>query len=126
MQDSSTGKIVMLGYMNAESLERTKQTRKVKFYSRSRQEIWVKGETSGFCLGFDDILIECDNDTLLIKATPSACFGEANASDNFLAERERIIPDRRNVRATTRTRRNCSPWALTRSLQRSAKRRSNW
>lgn len=103
VQDAATGKVLMLGYMNAESFEHTKRSGKVTFFSRSRSEIWVKGETSGNFLNVEGILVDCDNDTLLIKATPTGptchtgadtCFGETNTSDNFLVELEGTIRDR--------------------------------
>lgn len=87
VQDSKTGKILMLGYMNAESYALTVQTGKVTFFSRTRNELWTKGETSGNTLTVVDILTDCDKDTLLIKAIPAGptchtgadtCFGEIN------------------------------------------------
>lgn len=67
IQDDSTGEIYMLGYMNNEALKKTQQTGYVHFWSRSRQRIWMKGETSENTLFVKDILIDCDNDTILIK-----------------------------------------------------------
>lgn len=109
VQDAKTDKVLMLGFMNAESFELTKQTGKVTFFSRSRQTIWTKGETSGNFLEVRKILLDCDNDTLLIKAKPfgavchsgaDTCFGEENrlakTDENFLFELEKIIIDRKN------------------------------
>ncbi len=105
VQDAVTGKVLMLAYMNEESLKKTKKEGKVTFYSRSRQQLWTKGETSGNFLLLEDILPDCDNDTLLIKARPTGpachtgqdtCFNEKNNSEeNFLSELESIIHDRK-------------------------------
>ena len=70
IQDSRNGEVLMLGYMNKESLERTLASRDVWFYSRSRQELWHKGETSGNFLRLHSITKDCDSDTLLVKAVP--------------------------------------------------------
>jgi len=70
IQDSSTGSVLMLGYMNRASLEETLESGKVTFFSRSRKQLWTKGETSGNYLLFRGIQIDCDADTLLIKAEP--------------------------------------------------------
>jgi phosphoribosyl-AMP cyclohydrolase / phosphoribosyl-ATP pyrophosphohydrolase len=105
VQDANTRTILMVGFMNGEALEQTRTSGNVTFYSRSREKLWVKGETSGNFLRLVDILVDCDNDTLLIKATPSGpachtgsdtCFKERNPSDNFLLELERIITNRKN------------------------------
>jgi phosphoribosyl-ATP pyrophosphohydrolase/phosphoribosyl-AMP cyclohydrolase len=105
IQDVSTGKVLMLAYMNAESLEKTKETGKVTFYSRSRQRLWTKGETSGNYLILEEIIPDCDKDTLLIKVKPTGpachtgqdtCFDEINSSNaSFLNELENIISDRK-------------------------------
>jgi phosphoribosyl-ATP pyrophosphohydrolase/phosphoribosyl-AMP cyclohydrolase len=71
IQDARTGEVLMLGYMNKESLKRTLATRDVWFYSRSRQELWHKGETSGNFLRLKSITKDCDSDALLIKAEPT-------------------------------------------------------
>jgi len=103
VQDSRTQKVLMLGFMNAESFEITKSTGRVTFYSRSRQMIWTKGETSGNFLGVNEILVDCDEDTILVKATPTGavchtgadtCFGEKNEHEDFLFRLEKIIRDR--------------------------------
>ena len=71
IQDFESGEVLMLGYMDKEALKRTLGTRDVWFYSRSRQELWHKGETSGNFLRVKTIIKDCDSDTLLIKAEPT-------------------------------------------------------
>jgi len=105
IQDFFTGKVLMLGYMNQEAYHKTNEDKKVTFYSRSRQELWTKGETSGNELLVKEILIDCDSDTLLIKAKPTGpvchtgkdtCFNEKNdINADFLYSLEKIILDRR-------------------------------
>lgn len=70
IQDFHSGKVLMLGFMNPEALEKTYQTGKVFFYSRTRGKLWMKGETSGHTLEVREILVDCDLDTLLIKVEP--------------------------------------------------------
>ena len=67
IQDSQTSEVLMVGFMNGEALERTKQTGYATFFSRSRQTLWTKGETSGNKLAVEEILVDCDNDTVLVK-----------------------------------------------------------
>jgi phosphoribosyl-ATP pyrophosphohydrolase/phosphoribosyl-AMP cyclohydrolase len=104
IQDSETGKVLMLGYMNREALAKTQEENKVIFYSRSKKRLWMKGEESGNILYVKQILADCDNDALLIKATPSGpvchtgadtCWNEKNESA-FLPLLERIIQQRKN------------------------------
>lgn len=105
IQDAETGKVLMLGYMNREAYEKTRETQKVTFFSRSRQELWTKGETSDNYLILKELRVDCDGDTLLVKAQPAGptchtgedtCFGEINESlKPFLWELERIIIDRK-------------------------------
>lgn len=104
VQDSLTEKVLMLGFMNAKAFELTQSTGKVTFYSRSRERLWVKGETSSNFLDVEKILLDCDSDTILIKAKPSGpvchtgadtCFGEDNESENFLFTLEKTIGDRK-------------------------------
>lgn len=104
IQDSITHKVLMLGYMNEESLQRTQEEGKVVFYSRSKKRLWMKGEESGHFLMVDKIKIDCDADTLLILARPTGpvchtgadtCFNEKNITDNFLIALENIIIDRK-------------------------------
>lgn len=93
IQDADTGVVLMLGYMNEQSLLLTRQTGNVCFYSRSRQRLWTKGEESGNFLRVQDILLDCDSDALLVKARPvgptchtgsDTCWGEVNRSPDFL------------------------------------------
>lgn len=104
VQDAGTGKVLMLGFMNAEAFEETQASGKATFFSRSRHKLWTKGETSGNFLHLKEILIDCDADTILIKATPTGavchsgadtCFDEKNVSENFLFELEKTILDRK-------------------------------
>jgi len=67
IQDASTNEVLMLGYMNRESWEKTLETKKASFWSRSREKIWVKGETSGNFQEIKEIYLDCDGDTLLLK-----------------------------------------------------------
>ena len=71
VQDADTGEVLMLGYMNEESLRRTLASGEVWFYSRSRQELWHKGETSGIRLLMRELWKDCDSDTILVKAHPT-------------------------------------------------------
>ncbi len=71
IQDDDTGEVLMLGYMNQESLRRTLNTGEVWFYSRSRQELWHKGATSGNRIMVRSVWIDCDKDTILVKAHPT-------------------------------------------------------
>ncbi len=93
IQDADTLKVLMLGYMNEESLKKTQETGKVTFWSRSRQCLWTKGETSGNFLNVVSMKEDCDNDTLLIKVHPcgpvchtgtDTCWGEENKSDDIM------------------------------------------
>lgn len=90
IQDNATDKVLMLGFMNEEALEKTKTIGKVTFYSRSKQRLWTKGEESGNFLLLKEVMVDCDNDTLLIKADPlgpvchtgaDTCFSETNSKD---------------------------------------------
>ena len=72
IQDATTKTVLMLGYMNEEALKVTQNTRKVTFYSRSKQRLWTKGEESGHYLHLASIDVDCDEDTLLIQAYPKA------------------------------------------------------
>ncbi len=104
IQDATTNKVLMLGYMNAEALQKTIAEKKVTFFSRSKNRLWTKGETSGNFLNVEHIIADCDNDTILIKALPDGptchtgadtCFDEVNQPDNFLWKLEKIIQDRK-------------------------------
>ena len=92
IQDSCTGKVLMLGFMNEEALAKTQEIGKVTFFSRTKNRLWTKGETSGNFLNVVSIAVDCDNDTLLIKVKPvgpvchtgsDTCFGETNETDLF-------------------------------------------
>ena len=102
IQNNATLQVLMLGYMNSEALEKTKIEGKVTFFSRSKNRLWTKGETSGNHLIVNDLKIDCDNDTILIKATPkgatchkgtTSCFQEETAK-GFLYELEKTIHQR--------------------------------
>jgi phosphoribosyl-AMP cyclohydrolase / phosphoribosyl-ATP pyrophosphohydrolase len=105
IQDDVTNKVLMLGFMNEAAVIKTQEINKVTFFSRSKNRIWTKGEESGNYLGLKNIKIDCDNDTLLISATPQGptchtgadtCWNEQNRNDNFLVELENIITNRKN------------------------------
>lgn len=105
IQDANTQKVLMLGYMNQEAFEKTMSTGKVTFFSRSRNRLWMKGEESGNMLDLRSIALDCDNDTLLVKAIPSGpvchtgadtCWSEKNHAEHFLTYLEGIIELRKN------------------------------
>ena len=105
IQDNVTRKVLMLGFMNKEAYQKTVETGKVTFWSRTRNCLWTKGETSGNFLNVKEILLDCDKDTLLIKARPEGpvchtgadtCWNEQNSVDlNFLSYLQDFI-DRRH------------------------------
>ena len=104
IQDSVSNKVLMLGFMNEESFTKTNADGKVTFFSRSKQRLWTKGETSNNFLLVKEIIVDCDNDTLLIKASPTGpvchtgadtCFNENNSSFS-LEKLEGVIADRKN------------------------------
>lgn len=104
VQDARTQQVLMLGYMNAAALKKTLRTRKVTFFSRSKQRLWTKGESSGHFLKVVSVAVDCDNDTLLIQANPDgptchrgtvSCFGDAGATGvGFLAQLDQVVADR--------------------------------
>ena len=105
IQDNNTLKILMLGYLNKESLSLTLSTNVVHFYSRTKQRIWKKGEESGNELHVVSLKEDCDNDTVLIKVNPvgpvchkgdDTCFEEVNKSENFIEILEEVIENRKN------------------------------
>ncbi len=111
VQDERTGAVLMLGFMNEESLRMTNESGKVTFYSRSRQKLWTKGETSGNFLLVVSITADCDNDTLLIQSHPTGpvchtgtatCFGEPETTrpitGDLINELETIIRQREKDR----------------------------
>ena len=105
VQDFKTSKVLMLGYMNEEAYQKTIQEKLVTFFSRSKQRLWTKGETSENYLVLKEILLDCDGDTLLVKADPQGpvchtgndtCFAEINQSGLlFLEHLQKVIKDRR-------------------------------
>jgi phosphoribosyl-ATP pyrophosphohydrolase/phosphoribosyl-AMP cyclohydrolase len=104
IQDAKTKTVLMLGFMNQEALDKTKELKKVTFFSRSKNRLWTKGEESGNFLMVESITSDCDNDTLLITANPvgpvchtgsDTCFNENNKG-NFLFELEKTISGRKN------------------------------
>ena len=109
VQDAKTEQVLMLGYMNEASLTKTQDTGLVTFYSRSRQELWTKGETSGNTLRLKSITVDCDNDTLLVRAIPTgptchegtvSCFGDKGPEGlGFLSYLEDLIEDRKTADA---------------------------
>ncbi len=111
IQDANTQRVLMLGYMNPEALRITEETGRVTFWSRTRETLWTKGETSGNYLTVVSIAADCDRDTLLIKAHPAGptchtgtdtCWGEDNTPNpltfltelsDFIEERHRLMPE---------------------------------
>ena len=103
VQDANTGQVLMLGYMNEAALQQSISSQQVTFYSRSKQRLWVKGESSGNHLTLVDILLDCDNDSLLVMAKPAgptchkgttACFSNDKPSWNILQQLENTIQQR--------------------------------
>ena len=105
IQDATTKNVLMLGYMNEEAFNKTQDTKKVTFYSRTKQRLWMKGEESGNVLNLVDLKVDCDNDTLLIQVNPvgptchkgtDTCWNEENKeSYAFISKLENTIEDRR-------------------------------
>ena len=104
IQDENTSKVLMLGYMNKEAVEKTLSSKKVTFFSRSKQRLWTKGEESGNFLNLKSIQLDCDNDTLLLQVVPEGptchkgtdtCWAEDNKLGT-LDYLEKTIKDRRN------------------------------
>lgn len=102
IQDAATLKVLMLGYMNREAFEKTKAEGRVTFFSRTRNTLWTKGETSGNFLYVKDMYIDCDGDTLLIKATPvgptchrgtTSCFSTPE-SEGFIRHLQQVVQQR--------------------------------
>lgn len=106
VQDASTKRVLMLGYMNQEAVNATQEKQQVTFHSRSKKRLWTKGEESGHFLQLVDMAVDCDQDTLLIQANPvgpschtgdDTCWGEDNTpSYGFLTALEEVIADRKN------------------------------
>jgi len=104
IQDNVTSKVLMLGYMNQEAIDKTISTGLVTFFSRSKNRLWTKGEESGNFLHYISVSVDCDQDSLLIKANPvgpvchigaDTCWNELNTSENFLLDLEKIIESRK-------------------------------
>lgn len=106
VQDAVSGKVLMQGYMNEEALSKTQETGRVTFFSRSKNRLWTKGETSGNFLELVSLAIDCDGDSILVKAHPKGpvchtgadtCFFEVNSSKTgFIDQLRSIIKDRKN------------------------------
>lgn len=103
VQDSATGRVLMLGYMSREALAATLESGRAVFHSRSKGRLWEKGETSGNSLAVREVLADCDGDALLVKADPAgptchlgtaSCFGGTGHGAGFLAELRRIVASR--------------------------------
>ncbi len=105
VQDASTRQVLMLGYMNAAALKKTVSSKKVTFFSRSKQRLWTKGESSGHFLKVVSVAVDCDNDTLLILANPAgptchrgtvSCFGDGALAGGvgFLAHLDHVVAAR--------------------------------
>ena len=113
IQDVRSKNVLMLGFMNEESYQKTLDTKQVTFYSRSKQRLWTKGEESGNVLHFVDAAVDCDNDSLLIKVNPvgptchtgtDTCWGEENrAHFGFLTELEGVIENRWNDKENSKS-----------------------
>ena len=104
IQDSKTSVVLMMGYMNEEAYDQTLLQKRVTFYSRSKQRLWVKGETSGNYLTVENVLLDCDNDCLLLFVTPfgpvchtgaETCFNQPNQKKGFIQTLEGIIETRK-------------------------------
>jgi len=102
IQDNNTLQVLMVGYMNEEAFKKTKKEKKVTFFSRSKNRLWTKGETSGNFLFVEELLSDCDNDSILIKVQPAgpvchtgstSCFSEETAK-GFIYELEKVINQR--------------------------------
>lgn len=106
VQHAISGDVLMLGYMNNDALKNTLESQKVTFYSRTKQRLWTKGETSGNFLNLVDIFTDCDNDSLLVLAQPigptchngtESCFAPAQSQWGFLYELENLLKSRKTA-----------------------------
>ncbi|EQA5149168.1 bifunctional phosphoribosyl-AMP cyclohydrolase/phosphoribosyl-ATP diphosphatase HisIE [Escherichia coli] len=106
IQHAVSGEVLMLGYMNEEALAKTQETGKVTFFSRTKQRLWTKGETSGHFLNVVSIAPDCDNDSLLVLVNPigptchkgtSSCFGDTSHQWLFLYQLEQLLAERKNA-----------------------------
>lgn len=111
VQDARSGKLLMVGYMNKDAIAKTIDSRLVTFFSRSKQRLWTKGETSGNHLRVVDISTDCDQDAILVLATPygptchkgtESCFDAAdNSSFGFIADLEQVLQARKHADSNT-------------------------
>lgn len=106
IEDAVSGRVLMLGYMNKEALEKTLKTRQVTFFSRTKNRLWTKGETSGNFLNLVDLAADCDNDTLLVLVNAvgptchlgnTSCFGKLQSKWEFLRELEKLLASRKGA-----------------------------
>jgi len=106
VQHAVSGEVLMLGYMNQEALAQTLDSKKVTFFSRTKQRLWTKGESSGNFLNVVSVTPDCDNDTLLVLANPvgptchlgtSSCFGDASHQWLFLYQLEQLLAERKTA-----------------------------
>ncbi|MEZ2636358.1 bifunctional phosphoribosyl-AMP cyclohydrolase/phosphoribosyl-ATP diphosphatase HisIE [Morganella morganii] len=106
VQHAVSGDVLMLGYMNRDALDKTISEKRVTFYSRTKQRLWTKGESSGHFLNLTDLFKDCDNDTLLALVLPvgptchqgtNSCFAPAQTALGFLYELESVIKSRKNA-----------------------------
>lgn len=104
VQDANTHVVLMLGFMNEEALQKTEHEKRITFYSRSKQRLWTKGETSGNYFELVELIADCDNDTLLAKVNPTGpachtgadtCFNESNKTEWSVRSLEKIIQERK-------------------------------
>jgi phosphoribosyl-ATP pyrophosphohydrolase/phosphoribosyl-AMP cyclohydrolase len=104
-QDSKTGKVLMLGFMNQDAFDKTMTTQKITFFSRSKNRLWTKGEESGNYLNLLSYAVDCDNDSLLFQVVPvgpvchtgaDTCWNDKNTSRDFLTQLEAIIEQRKS------------------------------
>jgi phosphoribosyl-ATP pyrophosphohydrolase/phosphoribosyl-AMP cyclohydrolase len=104
IQDAKSQKVLMLGFMTPEALEKTEEEGRVTFFSRTKNRLWTKGEESGNFLHVEEILEDCDHDTLLIRATPAGpvchtgsdtCFNEQNTDTSFINQLQELIHERK-------------------------------
>jgi phosphoribosyl-AMP cyclohydrolase / phosphoribosyl-ATP pyrophosphohydrolase len=106
IQDNTTKNVLMLGFMNEEAFQKTQETKKVTFFSRSKNRLWTKGEETGNYLELVDVQVDCDNDALLFQVMPQGpvchqgtdtCWGDKNRTNfGFLSHLEEVIEDRKN------------------------------
>lgn len=104
VQDANTHVVLMLGFMNEEALQKTEREKRITFYSRSKQRLWTKGETSGNYFELVELIADCDNDTLLAKVNPTGpachtgadtCFNESNKPEWSVHSLEKVIQERK-------------------------------